>query len=227
MTTLDETSPFAMAQEQVKLSLGELYSTYFNDLFVLKTNVTIGGQTAEIDFSTNDLVLKCRYPPLGFSLNEASAELGALLRKYGVCQVNSVWCEEAPFIQVRALPSTAPAKQLIIMSCLQVTFPSAHGLETFLNAKDRVEVDLASLFSRHLSQSAAEPCTLSCEVEMELFLVAPDDKQKDARVISVSSDNCSECLSILKDSSVFEFGSMFRAYHHTPDRAFSKGIKTE
>ena len=108
---LDETSPFAMAQEQVKLSLGELYSTYFNDLFVLKTNVTIGGQPAEIDFSTNGLVLKCRYPPLGFSLNEASAELGALLRKYGVCQVNRVWCEEAPFIQVGALPSTAPAKQ--------------------------------------------------------------------------------------------------------------------
>ena len=110
---LNAGSPFAMAhdQEQVKLSLGELYSTYFNDLFVLKTNVTIGGQPAEIDFSTNDLVLKCRYPPLGFSLNEASAELGALLRKYGVCQVNSVWCEEAPFIQVRALPSSAPAKQ--------------------------------------------------------------------------------------------------------------------
>ena len=112
-------------------------------------------------------------------------------------------------------------------SCLQVTFPSAHGLETFLNAKDRVEVDLASLFSRHLSQSGAEPCPLSCEVETELFLVAPDDKQKDARVISVSSDNCSECLSILKDSSVFEFGPLFRAYHHHPDRDLSKGIKTE
>ena len=104
---LDETSPFAMAQKQVKLSLGQLYSTYFNDLFVLKTNVTIGGQPAEIACSTNDLVLKCRYPPLGFSLNEASAELGALLRKYGVCQVNSVWCDGAPFIQVCALPSSA------------------------------------------------------------------------------------------------------------------------
>ena len=90
-----------------------------------------------------------------------------------------------------------------------------------------MEVDLASLFSRHLSQSAAEPRPLSCEVETELFLVAPDAKLKDARVISVSSDNCSECLSILKDSSVFEFSSLFRAYLHTPDRSLSNGIKTE
>ena len=85
------------------------------------------------------------------------------------------------------------------LSCLQVNFLSAHNFKTFLNAKDQMEVDLASLFSQHLSQSAAEPYPLSCEVETELFLVAPDDKQKDARVISVTSDNCSECLPILKD----------------------------
>ena len=92
----DEGFPFAMAHQQVRTSLGELYSTYFNDLFVLKTGVTISGQPAEM-FYTSDLVLKCGC----FSLNEASAELGALLRNYGVCQVNNIWCDEAPLIQVR------------------------------------------------------------------------------------------------------------------------------
>ena len=58
----DEGLPFAMAHQQVRTSLGELYSTYFNDFFVLKTGVTISGQPAET-FSTSDLVLKCGYIP--------------------------------------------------------------------------------------------------------------------------------------------------------------------
>ena len=137
---------------------------------------------------------------------------------YTTCNVDGIQgCNTSVTVNIKQL------SMWNIVSLIQVIFPSSHGLETFLNAKDRVEVDLATLFSQHLSQSAAEPCLLSCEVETELFLVAPDDEQKDARVISVSSDNCSECLSILKDSSVFEFGPLFRAYHHTPDRALSKG----
>ena len=109
LISTDEGFPFAMAQQQVRTSLGELYSTYFNDLFVLKTGVTISGHRAET-FFTSDLVLECGYAPLAisFSLNDASAELGALLRNYGVCQVNNIWCDEAPLIQVRVLPSTAP-----------------------------------------------------------------------------------------------------------------------
>ena len=136
------------------------------------------------------------------------------------------WCAGTTTLVPAHIPLNVVSDCLSLYSRLQVTFPSAHDLETFLNAKDRVEVDLASLFSRHLSQSAAEPCPLSCEVETELFLVAPDAKQKDARVISVSSDNCSECLSILKDSNVFGFGPLFRTYHLTPDRALSKGSGT-
>ena len=124
---------------------------------------------------------------------------------------------------------------------LQITFPSVDDLKIFLDAKDRVEVDLESLFSKHLSQSAAEPRPQSidmtvdlasqhlsqsatepcCEVETEIFLVAPDAKQKDARVISVTGENCVECLSILNDSNVFQFGSLLQTRH--PDKALSNG----
>ena len=89
---------------------------------------------------------------------------------------------------------------------VQVAFPSEHGLRTFLDAREQVEIDLASLFCQKLPQSAAEPHPLSCEVETELFLIAPDAKQKEAGVIKVTKDNCSDCLTILKESGVFEVG---------------------
>ena len=90
-----------MAQEPVILAPSELYTTFHNNLFVLKTTVKIDGKQVEIDFSPNDeLTLKCGSPELSLCFREVSAQLGALLRKYGVCQVNSVWCGAEPFLQV-------------------------------------------------------------------------------------------------------------------------------
>ena len=96
--------------------------------------------------------------------------------------------------------------------CLQVVFPSTHGLKTFLSAKERVEVDLASLFSQHLSQSTSEPHPLHCEVETELFLIAPDAKQKSASIYNVTERNYAECLSMLTESHVFQFGPLFQVH---------------
>ena len=103
---------------------------------------------------------------------------------------------------------------------LQVVFPSLHGLKTFLSAKDRVEVDLASLFSQHLSQSTTEPHPLICEVETELYLIAPDAKQKSASIYNVTERNCIECLSMLKESDVFQFRPLFQVHQSSnPSRA--------
>ena len=103
-------------------------------------------------------------------------------------------------------------RQFLFLLCLQVAFPSSHGLKTFLDNKDRVEVDLASLYSRHLSQSTAEPSRLSCEVETELFLIAPDAKQKSASICNVTERNYDECLSILTESDVLQFGPLFQMH---------------
>ena len=90
-----------MAQDEVSFSPSDLYDTFYNDLFVLKATTTIDGQPAEIDFSKKDeLSLRCRSPELSLCFREVYAQLGALLRKYGVCQVNSVWCGAEPFIHV-------------------------------------------------------------------------------------------------------------------------------
>ena len=81
-------------------------------------------------------------------------------------------------------------------------------------------MDLASLFSRHLSQSMAEPSHLSCEVDTELFLIAPDAKQKSASIYNVTERNCVECLSMLKESDVFQFRPLFQVHQsRNPSRA--------
>ena len=99
-----------MAQDEVSFSPSDLYATFYNDLFVLKATTTIDGQPAEIDFSENDeLSLRCRSPELSLCFREVSAQLGALLRKYGVCQVNSVWCGAEPFFHVSVSMTVSPS----------------------------------------------------------------------------------------------------------------------
>lgn len=89
-----------MAQES-RLSTRKLHYTFYNDLFVLKTTVTINGQPAEIDFSTSgEVLLKCRYPERSFPFSGASSQLEGLLKKHGVCQISNVWFDAAPCIQV-------------------------------------------------------------------------------------------------------------------------------
>ena len=82
------------------LSPNKLYTTFYNNLFVLKTTVKTNGQQVEIDFSNDELTLRCRSPELSICFREVSAQLSALLRNYGVCQVNSVWCGAEPFLHV-------------------------------------------------------------------------------------------------------------------------------
>ena len=97
---------------------------------------------------------------------------------------------------------------------------------SFLSAKERVEIDLASLFSQHLVvplSLAAEPRPFSCEVETDLFLIAPDAKQKDARVVRVTADNCSRCLSIWKESEVFKFDPLLQHHQFNPEHTMARG----
>ena len=90
-----------MAQGQVNFTLREIHSTLYNDLFLLKIAITLNGQPAEFELSKNgEITLKCRYPELRFSFTEASTQLREVLKEHGACQVSSVWCEAAPFVQV-------------------------------------------------------------------------------------------------------------------------------
>ena len=85
-----------------------------------------------------------------------------------------------------------------------------------------MEIDLAFLFSQHLT---ARP---DCDVETALFLVSPDADQKNATIYDVTESNCSGCLSMLKESDVFQFGPVFQLhqsnYHNRANGELLHGI---
>ena len=95
-------------------------------------------------------------------------------------------------------------------------------MKSFLNAKDKIEVKLASLFSKHLPQASRE-AAVDCEVETDLCLIVPNALQREARIYSVSKGNCSECLSKVKNSDVFQFGHLFEEFKSNPGRELRNG----
>ncbi len=179
------------------------YSTCYSSFFLLRTSVTICGQQAVINYSTSgELTLHCRNPSLSVPFRTISAKVDDILKKYGVSHVGNFFCEDVPLYQV--------------------SFPSEYKLEKFVRVRPRVQSELASLFSEVFTevQAAASPIVPSqpvpTAVQTNLFLVSPDALRKDAQIDSVTLENCSTCMTLWKESELFDFGSLFRVYRLDP-----------
>ncbi len=173
------------------------YSTYYGSFFLLRASVTICGQQAVIEYSTSgELTLNCRNPSLSVPLPSISAKVEDIIKKYGVSHVGNFFCEDVPLYQV--------------------SFSSEYNLRKFLKVRPRVQSELASLFSAVFSevQAAVSPTVPSqpvpTAVQTRLFLVSPDVLKKDARVANVTLENSSTCVTLWKESELFEFDSLFR-----------------
>ena len=61
------------------------------------------------------------------------------------------------------------------------------------------------------SQQPASNQLPTC-VQLQLFLVRPDAVTKDARVVEVTLENHSACMALFKESEMFDYWSLIRAY---------------
>ena len=213
------------ALSRPRLSPSELrcspHTTYYTNLFVVRTAVTINGQPAEIGFSDNgELSLYCRYPStecMRLSYHTVSSQVEAILKKHRVSHVSNFWVGEAPFFQVindTALHCSKVSVCVFVTVLSQVGFSSEHSLRAFLGSQQEVQREVGSLLSARLREgepSTASPVRqeLSVEVETQVFLVLPESEDK---VRVVSEDNCGSCLSLWKESEKFEFGCLFRSW---------------
>ena len=80
------------------LAHSNLRDTFYNDVFVLKTIATADGQPAVIDFSASgEIALECslEHRSSFCTCGEGASQLGEILRKHGVYQVNNVWLDAA------------------------------------------------------------------------------------------------------------------------------------
>ena len=171
-------------------------TSYYNSFFLYKTEVVLNGQPAEIGCSEKgELSLSCRSDEEGIaqpsiSFPSISARVEEILRKYGVFEVVSFFCEDSPLFQV--------------------TFSSAHSLKKFVQSRGRVGKELAALFSEMLQpkqqQAGATGNHIPATVNSKLFLMTPDWFGRQCGSIEVTSDNFSDCMFVWKNSEVFEFG---------------------
>ena len=165
------------------------YTTYYNSFFLLRTSVTISGQLAEIGYSqSSELTLTdSHYPDLSVSFLSIYNNLETILKKYGVSHISNFLYEEVPLFQVNF---------------------SEHGLRKFVDSKQEIQTALEFLFSEEFSKlptPGAPPPT----VQTQLFLISPDAVKKGAKVIAVTLENHSTCMTLWKESELFDYRSLF------------------
>ena len=159
------------------------HTTYYSSFFLLRTQVTLNGQPAQVGCSSGgELTLSCCYPSLSLSLQSIQASLEKVVKTYGVSRVGDVCCEELPLFPV--------------------SFFSEYNLRKFLLHRSTAQQQLGSLFSNKLPTY----------VQLQLFLVIPDAVVKDARVMEVTLENLSACMALFKESELFDYWSLFQAY---------------
>ena len=202
-----------MSEERVAILPHQLrfttHTTYYSDFFLLRTAVTINGQSAQVGYSDGQLTLNCRYPSIGITFPSLSSKLEDVLKKYGVSHVANFWCEQVPLFQVH--------------------FSCESALRKFLCYRERVQNELSSLLSaklkdvQHKTTPKAPPHDIPTAIEARLFLISPDTVKKDARVTAVTLENYSTCMTLWKESELFDFGSLFRVYRMDPSKLPKQG----
>ena len=80
--------------------------------------------------------------------------------------------------------------------------------------------------SDQLPASRQQPASyqLPTHVQLQLFLVRPDAVTKDARVVEVTLENHSACMALFKESEMFDYWSLFRAYRTKIKETLTQGI---
>ncbi len=187
-----------MSIEPTKLKLHP-HQSYSNGFFLLRMPLIINAQPAEISYNDKGmLTLNCRYPNFGITFDSLFNEVSTVVEKYGLSGVTNYWCEDVPLFQLK--------------------FSTPDGMKKFISTAEAVQNELASRISTRLAeqQRVLYPDTSKADlpviVHTEVFLVTPDPINRDADLRVVTAENLSACLSLWRESIVFDFGALFRAY---------------
>ena len=189
-----------MSIEPTKLK-PNLHQSYSNGFFLLRMPLIINGQPAEINYNDKGmLALNCRYPSLSITFDALFNDVSTVVKEYGLAGITNYWCEDVPLFQLK-------------LSTLD-------GMKKFISTAEAVQNELASKISAQLSEQQRIFCPSTSQsnllviVHTEVFLVTPDPISKDAvlRVMTAEPENLSACLSLWRESIVFDFGALFRAY---------------
>jgi len=229
-------------QQRVQLHPAQLrcttLTTYYNNLFLLRTPIAINGQLAEIGCSmgtgTCELTLNCRYPSVRIAMDSISAELIPILKKTGVHEVTNFWCDgEVPLFGI-AFSSQYGLKKLLrctetvqaeLASTLSRMFTEKHRADTIQLASRaaQIEVPLEAIgepetlipvaVGMEATQQLIKPTQSQPPIPViahfEVFQITPDPVKAQAQLVKVTIENYMTCMTLWKESEVFDFMSLF------------------
>ena len=190
------------------------HTTYYNGFFLLRVPLIINGQLAELSSSPQgELTLNCRSPNISITFNSLFNEVNILVKKYGLDGISNGWCEDVPLFQLKP--------------------PSLDGLKRFINSMERLQNDLATRISSRITRKlvASALCETSPPLvplpvtsHTEVLLLTPDPPMRDAQILEVTSDNLSTCITLWRESEVFNFGALFRTHRTDTSMIKHEGI---
>ena len=203
-----------------------LHSCYYNDFFLLRTLIVVNGTPAEIKIDPSG-TSRIQHSESGIDYPLSSLVPGVaitLSENHGVYHIDTFYHEQ--------------------VALFSVVFPSQSGLRKFLESKEKVESDLAELFSTQFKTvPMASQQTPSCLVMVseqdldgqesqlqviisaELFLASPAQSKTDEQppeVHKVTLATFEHFIEKWQQSKLFYFeSSMFS------DKVFSRHISLE
>ena len=182
------------------------HTGYYLTFFVLKTRFIMNGQPAQISSDDGHLTLSCRNPPISITFDSLIGEVDAVVKTYGLEGVSNYWCEEVPLFELK--------------------LSSRRSIKKFLRLQDQLNNELASRISAKLTQKQQSVGPIVVYARSEVHMLTPRPETKDAKVLVVTSENIDTCVSIWRESEVFNFGALYRAMRIDRQAIPNEGILT-
>ena len=129
------------------------------------------------------------------------------MQKYGLEGVSNYWCEDVPLFELKV--------------------PSHEDLKRLLRSEERVQKELESRITAMLARQQRSPEPVAVYADAEVYMLTPLPEGKDASITRVTSENLAKCTTEWRESEVFNFGALFRAFRMDRKDIPKKGIITK
>ena len=114
------------------------------------------------------------------------------MKKYGVKGVSNYWCEDVPLFELKVL--------------------SQDNLERLLRSEERMQKELASRVAARPAEQQRLSEPVAVYAHTEVYMLTPRPESNDAHIVRVLPENLATCTTLWRESEVFNFGDLFRAF---------------
>lgn len=181
------------------------YKTYHKNFFILRTDVVVNGQQAQVDVDENGwLTLNCRNPKVGVTFDALVTEVNDVLHQHGLHGISNYWCEDVPLFELKG---TSPNELQKLLS-----------LEGEIQKELALKINMKMKTALQHSAMSGSPPSLHVLVQPQLYLLIPDYTHMDGKLIPITKTNISECMTLFGESMLFDFGAVFRASRNNSSR---------